>query len=150
MRLRSALAPVLVASALLGACATNPKPAAPAPQPRAAAPQPAAAPDPATAPAPAAPDLAGEWEFTSTIGEETVGGTLTLTRSGQSYTGLARAHDGQTFPLRSLTLVGGKVVMTFDTPDGVARVESTLTGVSAMSGTVLVGDAVGTFAARRQ
>jgi hypothetical protein len=38
----------------------------------------------------------------------------------------------------------------FDTPEGPARVESTLTGANAMSGTVMVGEMTGTFAARKK
>jgi len=142
------LTPALAFAAVLGACATNPKPTAPAPQAAPAAPQPAAARAPAQ-PAPV-PDLAGEWDFTSTVGEGTASGVLMLTRSGETYAGTARAHDGGVFPLTSLTFVGGKVVMMFDTPQGAARVESTLTGANAMSGTVVLGETVGTFAARKK
>jgi hypothetical protein len=38
----------------------------------------------------------------------------------------------------------------FDTPEGAARVESTLTGSTAMSGAVVLGETVGTFAARKK
>jgi len=152
MRIPAGLTSALALAALLGACARNPRPATPAPQAAPTARQPATSPAPAAAPAPTAPapDLAGEWEFTSNIGDGTVSGTLTLTRAGGTYAGSARGHDGGVFPLTSLTFVAGKVVMVFDTPDGAARVESTLTSANEMSGTVVLGETMGTFAARKK
>jgi hypothetical protein len=153
MRIAPRLTPALVFAALLGACARNPRPTTPSPQPAPPASQPApvAVPAPAPAPAPdAAADLSGDWQFAAAVGDRGTTGTLTLTRAGEVYSGSARGDDGELYPMISLTRTGGNVVMLFDTPSGTARVESTLTGGSLMSGTLVVGDATGTFTARRK
>jgi hypothetical protein len=146
----AALASAVAWGALVGACAQNPGPAAPDPQAAPAArPAPAAAtPAPVPAPEPVT-DLAGEWDFVATLGGESVGGTLTLTRADTVYRGSAVAHEGEVYPLISLTLTGPKIVMLFETPSGAARVECTLTGFSELKGALLMGDQTGTFSARK-
>jgi hypothetical protein len=140
-------ASALAAAALLGACARNPSPAT---APR-AAPAPAAAPLPAPVPLPdPVADLSGEWQFAVEVGGTSATGTLDLARAGGTYSGTARADDGEVYPMISLNQAGAKIVMMFETPSGAARVECALAGLSELNGTLLMGDAVGTFHARRK
>ena len=122
----------------LSACASNPQPAATAPQPAAApaaatattsaaATVPAPPPAPAPAPAPPAPaalpvavDLSGDWTFSVDVGGESIGGTMSFTRSGGSYTGTVSPDGMASFALRSSQITGNRVQMTFDAPDGEA------------------------------
>jgi hypothetical protein len=140
----SSYLPALAAIALSGACAHNPQPAAPAPQ---AAPPPAASP---TRAAPAAVDLAGDWNFVADFDGQRMVGVIQLRRSGTAYTGTATPSDAEgSASLTSLTIVGSRVVMLFDTPDGEARAEAVVEGGNTMNGTVTYAGHSGNFTARK-
>ncbi|MGA2384556.1 MAG: hypothetical protein ABSG61_14105 [Gemmatimonadales bacterium] len=152
--------PALAAVLLLGACAHNPKPAAPAPQAAPAAPTPAArppaaptpaAPAPAPAVAPAAVDLSGDWNFVADFPGQRMAGVIQLRRSGSSYVGTATPADAEgSATLTSLTISGSHVVMVFDSPDGEARAEAVLADPKTMNGTVTFAGSTGPFTARKQ
>ncbi len=142
---------------LCAGCARHPAPAAvtpraaPAPA-HASAPAPAPAHASAPAPVPAeAPDLSGRWQYTATLGSAVIDGTLTLVRSGASYAGGATASIADDpVPMTAMTVTGSRIVMLFDTPNGEARVEGTVSGGTVISGTVAVGDRTGSFKAQKQ
>jgi len=158
------LLPALSALALLGACARNPRPAAPAPE-AAATPAPAAAPSPAAAPAtpspaaapgapaagaPASLDLSGDWDFVVDLPGQRLTGVIQLRRSGTSYTGNATPSNAEgSATLTSLTMDGSRVVMIFDTPDGPAQAQAVLADAKTMNGTVTYLGSSGPFTARR-
>jgi hypothetical protein len=137
---------------LVAACSHNPPPAAPAPQPAVApAPMPAAAPAPRPAAAPSsAVDLTGDWDFVADLSGREMGGVVQLARSGSGYTGSATpANANGSAPLSSITITGSSVVMVFDTPNGDARIQATLSGVNEMKGTVQYAGYSGNFTAHR-
>jgi hypothetical protein len=143
---------LLMAVAALAACARGPRPAATAPQP-ALAPAAAAAPAAATVPpaAPAPVDLSGEWSFTVDLGGQTIGGTITLTRSGTGYTGQALPDGMSAAPLRSAQITGSRVQMVFDAPDGEAVFDGQLSADRrSLSGTVAYNGQTLTFNATKR
>lgn len=157
---RFALAALLLASA---ACSRGPSPSPAAPAPAAPTPgAPAAAPTPAATPSvpantpPAPPatgtaDLSGEWGWSVDIGGQAVSGTMTLTRSGTTYGGSV-VPDGMTpATVRTVTIVGDRVTIMIDTPDGEATVEATLSADRrALSGTLAFNGMTGQFNGRRR
>ena len=107
----------------LAACSSNPQPAgpAPAPAPAATAPPPATASTPAAATAPAtgaARDVGGTWDYSVDAGGQTIPGEMTLTRSGNNYTGMSTPQGMGTATIRSVTITGDRVVIMIDSPDG--------------------------------
>jgi len=161
--MRTALSPFLPALAavlLLGACAHNPAPAAPAPRAAPAAPAalPSAAPAPAPTPAAPAPaavpaevDLSGDWNFVADFPGQRLAGLIQLKRSGSSYVGTATPADAEgSATLTSLTISGNRVEMVFDSPDGEARAVALLADPKTMNGTVSYAGNTGPFTARRQ
>jgi len=156
-RQSSSFVPLLAAIALAAACAHNP-PQTPAPQPAAAAapapaPAPAPAAAPAAAPAPAAPaavDLSGDWTFVAEFPGQRMVGLIQLTRTGTAYAGTATPAEAEgSATLTSLTIVGNRIVMVFDTPDGEARAEAVLVDAKTMNGTVTYAGSSGPFTARK-
>ena len=144
--------PALAAVLLLGACAHNPTPAAPAP---AAVPAPAAQPSAAPAPAPAAVpaevDLTGDWNFVADFPGQRMVGVIQIRRSGSSYVGTATPADVEgSATLTSLTISGNHVEMVFDSPDGEARAVAVLADPKTMNGTVSYAGNTGPFTARKQ
>ena len=139
---------LLALAALAGACAAcarHPSPAQPAPRP-----SPARAPAPVPAPEPPL-DLSGRWLYDATIGSSVITGTLTLVRSGVSYSGSATASTAdESVTMRSMTVDGTRVVMLFETPDGDVRVEGTVTGGTLLNATVTLNDMTGRLRARKQ
>jgi hypothetical protein len=132
MQLPRALTALLL-TAGLGACAGNPQPAAPAPQALPAqAPAVATTPAAATvrpaapAPAPAAVDISGDWTFSVDAGDQTVGGTMSLARSGTTWTGQVFPEGMPAFQLRSAQVTGDRVQLVLDGPDGEATIDGLL------------------------
>jgi hypothetical protein len=98
-----------------------------------------------------APDLAGRWLYNATLGSSVITGTVTLIHSGESYSGSATASTAdEPVPMTSMTVDGTRVVMLFDTPDGVVRVAGTVTGGTVINATVTFNDQTGTLRALRQ
>lgn len=115
----------------LAACSSNPQPAGPAPAPAPAA----TAPPAATASAPAAAtasssaaarDVGGTWDYSVDAGGQTIPGEMTLTRSGNNYTGMSTPQGMGTATIRSVTMTGDRVVIMIDSPDGEISVEAVL------------------------
>ncbi len=136
---------------LVAACASNPQPTAPSPQPAPAATPPPAAPAarpaPAAAAAPAAAtvmDLSGVWDFSVDAGGQVIPGEMTLTRSGTTYGGTVVPTGMTPATVRSATIEGRQVTIVIDTPDGEAVFQGevsadgrTLTGSIAYQGQAL-------------
>jgi hypothetical protein len=155
--------------ALTAACSRNPAGTAPAPAP-ATAPAPAATPvAPPTTPAvpaatPAAPapdpapatgavaDVSGEWTWTTDIGGQVIAGSMSLTRSGTSYSGQVVPDGMSAATVRTITINGDRITVVVDTPDGTeAVVEATLTADRrAFSGTLTYQGQTSSFSARRR
>lgn len=156
-QLKLGLAPLALAA--LAACGGNPPPAEPAPQaPPAAQPAPAAAPaapTPAAAPAPAAraaaaapaaapaarDRLAGEWEWTASMGGEAYSGTMTFESRPDGYAGLLRVAGLFDGTLRVVTLAATGVRAIWDSPEGELVMNAVFTDAQTLTGTVDVASA---------
>jgi hypothetical protein len=140
--------------AIASACGRAAPPVSPSPR---AAPAPTAAPAPAPVAVPAPvvpadqPDLAGQWQYTATMGGEVITGTLTLVRSGASYTGSATASTADDLiPMTAMMMNGTKVVMLFETPNGEARLDATVNGGTVLAGDLTMGGQTGTLRAQKR
>ncbi|OGT99013.1 MAG: hypothetical protein A2085_08540 [Gemmatimonadetes bacterium GWC2_71_10] len=148
--------------ALTAACSRNPASPAPAP---ATAPAPAPAPAPAATPVappttPAAPapatgaaaDVSGDWTWSTDIGGQVIGGSMSLTKSGTTYSGEVVPDGMAAATVRTLTIAGDRITIVVDTPDGAeAIVEATLTpDRRAFSGTLAFQGQTSSFSARRR
>jgi hypothetical protein len=114
---------------------------------------PAAVPNAVPAPVTPAdqPDLAGQWQYTATVGGSVITGTMTLVHSGASYTGSATASTADdVIPMTAMTVNGTKVVMLFETPNGEARLDATISGGTVMTGDLTMGSQTGTLRAQKQ
>ena len=148
--------------ALTAACSRNPASPAPAPATAPApAPAPAAAATPVAppttpaAPAPAtgaAADVSGDWTWSTDIGGQVIGGSMSLTKSGTTYSGEVVPDGMAAATVRTLTIAGDRITIVVDTPDGAeAIVEATLTpDRRAFSGTLAFQGQTSSFSARRR
>jgi hypothetical protein len=80
----------------------------------------------ASAPRAAVPDLAGAWDFTVDLGSSVTPGSMTLVRSGTTWTGELRAAGPNALPVRSVTLTGRTVDLTVESPEGPVTFRGTL------------------------
>jgi hypothetical protein len=95
-------------------------------------------------------DLSGEWTFVAEFPGQRMVGLIQLTRTGTAYAGTATPTDVEgSATLTALTIVGNRIVMVFDTPDGEARAEAVLTDAKTMNGTVTYAGSSGPFTARK-
>jgi hypothetical protein len=168
-RSRATLGAILSLGAALAACSHTPPRVAPAP---AAAPAPAPAPMPApTVPAatataaPAAPAptpaptvargpfvLAGDWDWSAMLGDQPYSGTMTLQAQGTGFTGTLRVTGEFDGIVRSGTVTGNTIRVTFDSPQGELVLEAVFTDANTLSGRVDVaaqGESA-TFSAHRR
>ena len=137
---------LLMLAAGVAACARHP--AAPAPAPVAAPAQSPARAAPAETPA---PDLSGSWSYVANLNGTSVEGTLTLARSGTTYTGSATASTAsELMPVTSVSLAGAKLTLTLDTPNGPAALDAVVSGGTVIVGTVYVAELSGPFRARKR
>src|SRR3990172_492891 len=107
--------------ALTAACSRNPASPAPAPATAPApAPAPAAAPTPVAPPtAPAAPapatgaaaDVSGDWTWSTDIGGQVIGGSMSLTKSGTTYSGEVVPDGMAAATGRTLTIAGDRITI---------------------------------------
>jgi len=73
------------------------------------------------------PDLAGDWVFEAQTGENVAHGALTLVADGASYRGtLTTDQTANVLPVRSLTLQGSDLSMLVESPEGNITFKGTL------------------------
>jgi hypothetical protein len=100
--MRTPIAYLYFAVALLTGCAASPQPAK-------------------------TPDLAGDWVFEAQTGENVAHGAMTLVADGASYKGtLTTDQTDNVLPVRSLTLQGSDLSMLVESPEGNVTFKGTL------------------------